>query len=89
MGKYAIEDDAPLMIDRTKLRLDRLGLDDLNVGQSFFIPNIERTLKGKKIFSPETGVNVKAANELFKPKQFKKIKAEANGVTGIRVGRIA
>jgi hypothetical protein len=89
VSKYAIEDDAPLTVDRTKLRLERLDLHKLEVGQSFFIPNIERTLKGKKIMSPETGVNIKAANELYKPKKFTKIKTvDKNGNAGVRVGRV-
>ena len=84
MGKYAFDDNVPVSNGRSGPKLDKFGLGDMKVGQSFLIPFTTRSIRGEDKQVPESGFNVKAANEAFKPKRF--VKKRTDG--GIRVHRV-
>lgn len=57
-------------------RLDRFDLDKFEVGDEIAIP-LKKNKQGKMI--PEFGFNVKAANEIYKPFVFRKMRDEKSG----------
>lgn len=70
--KYEFRNDIVLTSGRRPDQLDKFGLDQMEIGQSFVIPYTTRVIKGKTKQSPADGFNVKAANKRFAPKVFKK-----------------
>lgn len=85
MSKYAIEKNVPLINKRQGAKLDAFDLGEMEVGDSFLIPYTNRDIKGKTKQVPETGFNVKAANQAFAPKVFTKTRT----AKGVRVHRKA
>lgn len=81
---YEIKKDIPVPNGRSGPKLAKFPLEEMEVGDAFVIPYVSRTIRGRVKASPETGFNVKAANEQFKPKVFKKSRG-ANGVTIHRI----
>lgn len=82
---YQIEKDVPITNGRSGPKLGKFPLNTMEVGDSFLIPNVKRTIRGKEMNTPEAGINIKAANASLAPKVFKKAKVEG----GVRVHRIA
>lgn len=91
--KYAIEENVSFVTDRSALRTDRLldttPINKLAIGQSFLIPLIAGTRKGKAVMVPEIGVNIKSVNKMLAPKTFIKKKEldKSKKQIGVRIGR--
>lgn len=84
MGKYQLEDNVPVPNGRAGPKLDKFGLREMQVGQSFLIPLKDRTIKGKLKRVPADGFNVKMANEVYAPMKFVRKRTE----DGVRVFRV-
>lgn len=84
MGKYQLEDNIPVPNGRAGPKLDKFELGAMQVGQSFLIPYVTRSIRGKDKQVPEDGFNVKMANEVYAPMRFVK-KRMTDGVRVFRV----
>lgn len=87
---YEVKEAGDWQDGRHGPRLDQFGLERLNINQCIDVP-CKINSKGKVV--PERGVNIKAANELFAPKVFKKKRLttkddEGNDLEVVRVQRV-
>lgn len=83
MGKYQFEDNVAVPNGRAGPKLDKFELKEMKVGQSFLIPYVKRSIRGKDKQVPEAGFNVKMANKVYAPMVFTK-KRMADGVRVFR-----
>lgn len=83
---YEIKKDVPVPNGRSGPKLSKFPLKTMEVGDSFLIPYVKRTVRGKSINTPEAGLNIKAANTDNPGKKFKKSKSP-NG-DGVYIHRV-